>query len=129
MFLKAISSSAVLAAFTLLSPSSSAQAIIAGHEAAGQFDVIPASYFSQVRSEFNFFYGHTSHGSQIMTGIYMLETENATLYEAPSFYEMGDDLGHNGDLTWVAPTENYLDTHPECNVVMWSWCGGGFGQF
>lgn len=96
-----------------------APAIIADHYAVIQFNQIPISYFNQIRTDYNFFYGHTSHGSQIMTGLDMLETENATLYALPTVSEYGSDLGYD----WVTPTREYLDTHVECNVVMWSWCG------
>jgi hypothetical protein len=35
------------------------------------------------------------------------------------------DLGHNGDLSWVGPTRDQLDSPTnDRNMVMWSWCGG-----
>jgi len=105
-----------------------AQAIIADHHAADQFAAIPAAYFPAVRNQFEFFYGHTSHGSQIVTGIHMLEDEDADLYADVAMQEYGDDLGGTGDTSWVAPTRTYLDAHPECNCVLWSWCGGVSGN-
>jgi hypothetical protein len=101
--------------------------LIADHTYADDFDHLAGSVFAQVRASYNFFYGHTSHGSQIITGLGMLEGED-TLYAPPIFYEYGDDLGTAGDTTWVPPTRTYLDTHTECNVVMWSWCGGCTGN-
>ncbi|RKX25868.1 MAG: hypothetical protein DRP45_04940 [Candidatus Zixiibacteriota bacterium] len=53
----------------------------------------------------------------------MLYTENST-YDPPYFHEPGDDLGHKGDTSWVPATRVYLDAHPECNMAMFSWCGG-----
>ena len=100
-----------------------AQAIIADHAGVAEFDLIPLSVIESIQTTYNFYYGHTSHGSQIMTGLDLLYAEDPFYYEPP-FYEYGDDLGHNGDLTWAPPTRTYLDAHPECNVVMWSWCGG-----
>jgi hypothetical protein len=100
-------------------PSLSAAAIRADHTTVAVFNQIPISYFNQIRTNYNFFYGHTSHGSQIMTGLGMVEAENATLYAIPTVSEYGSDLGYD----WVTPTRGYLDTHPECNFVMWSWCG------
>lgn len=98
--------------------------VIAGHESAAAFSTIPASVFEYVRANFTFYYGHTSHGSQIMTGLAMLSAETAN-YAVPTFREVGDDLGHNGDVSWAAATRSFLDAHPgEYNVVMWSWCGG-----
>jgi len=99
-------------------------AIVADHTGVAEFDQIPSSVFQQIRNDCDFFYGHTSHGSQIMTGLDMLEAEDPVLYAQPSFHEVSDDLGHNGDTSWVQPTRDWLDAHPECNVVMWSWCGG-----
>jgi hypothetical protein len=104
-------------------PSAAGQAIIADHSGAAAFGSIPVSYFQDVRDNCRIFYGHTSHGSQVVTGIDMLEAENPG-YASPAMAEYGDDLGHNGDISWVAPTRSYLDGHPDCNVVMWSWCGG-----
>ena len=107
-------------------PSLSAVAIIADHTTVAKFNQIPISYFNQIRADYHFFYGHTSHGSQIMTGLGMLAAENATQYALPSVYEPQDgmDLRYTGDTSWVPETRAYLDAHPECNFVMWSWCGG-----
>jgi len=100
-----------------------AEAIVAEHTSVNDFDMIPSTYFDQIRTNYKIFYGHTSHGSQIVTGLNVLESEN-TLYAKPYFHEVSDDLGHNGDLTWVPITSDYLDANPDINVVMWSWCGG-----
>ena len=97
--------------------------IIADHIACTQFDNIPASYFDSIRTDYRIFYGHTSHGSQVITGLNSLQGLDP-LYTKPTFYEYGDDLGHNGDTSWVQPTRDYLDAHPDYNVVMWSWCWG-----
>ena len=97
----------------------SSAAIIADHQAAANFSNIPSGYFSLARSTFNIYYGHTSHGSQIITGMSMLENENAN-YGLPPIHETGPDLGYP---TWEPKTREYLDEHPETNLVMWSWCG------
>ncbi|MBD3257972.1 hypothetical protein GF377_06030 [candidate division GN15 bacterium] len=96
---------------------------IATHVAADGFDNIPAVTLATARDTFNIFYGHTSHGSQIVSGLHMLHNENSTLV-LPSLHEVGDDLGHNGDTSWVPITRSYLNSHPDCNMVVWSWCGG-----
>ena len=88
-----------------------------------EFESIPSDVIDTIQARYNFFYGHTSHGSQIMTGLDMVYAEDAS-YAEPYFYEISDDLGHTGDLSWAPPTRCYLDTHPGCNAVMWSWCGG-----
>ncbi|MBU0498294.1 MAG: hypothetical protein KKC68_05875 [Candidatus Thermoplasmatota archaeon] len=100
-----------------------AEPIIADHEAAANFENIPDEYLSSVHDDFHIYYGHTSHGSQIMTGIHTIELLNSS-YDPPFFHEVGDDLGHNGDVSWVPDIRNYLDATPACNMVMMSWCGG-----
>jgi hypothetical protein len=101
-----------------------AGAIVAGHEAAVAFDTLPANVLEHIRDDYRIYYGHTSHGSQIMTGLNMLAAESPA-YAVPDFHEVGGDLGHNGDVTWASSTRAFLDANPgEYNVVMWSWCGG-----
>ncbi|HHQ47325.1 MAG TPA: hypothetical protein ENK19_00380, partial [Acidobacteria bacterium] len=85
----------------LRAPEATAAAIVADHRAADAFSQISASGFDAARTAFpKIFYGHTSHGSQIMTGLQMLESQNPSLVP-PQFTEVSDDLGHNGDLGWV----------------------------
>ena len=97
--------------------------LIADHSSADSFDQIPNSAFEAVRQTFNIYYGHTSHGSQLVTGLGLLENEYDSCAR-PNIHEMGDDLGHNGDTSWVPPTRVWLNDHPEYNLVIWSWCGG-----
>jgi hypothetical protein len=115
----------VLLCMGLLSLGSSAGAfaIIAGHQAVADFDLIPDTVIEAIGADYLIFYGHTSHGSQIVTGINLLADEDS-LYRLPTFQEYGDDLGGNGDTSWVPPTRGWLDSHPDYNMVMWSWCGG-----
>ena len=77
----------------------SAQSIIADHTSVAQFDNIPPEIISNISANFNFIYGHTSHGSQIITGLDMLEIEDQSLVK-PAFYEFSDDLGELGDISW-----------------------------
>lgn len=103
-----------------------ALALVADHKAVAEFDSIPSQWFDTVRSKYGYiFYGHTSHGSQITTGIDMLASEDS-LYKSPTFRHYKDDLGHKGDVSWVQPTRNFLDNpvNLKYKVVMWSWCGG-----
>ncbi|MFH1843374.1 MAG: hypothetical protein ABIF77_09200 [bacterium] len=99
--------------------------IVAGHDAVPEFDQIPDTVFQYIRDTFRIYYGHTSHGSQIVSGLNMLAAAKDPDYSLPDLHEPGGDLGHNGDLTWYHTTRSYLDAHPgQYNVVMWSWCGG-----
>ncbi|MFZ5979281.1 MAG: hypothetical protein ACOYVF_01485 [Candidatus Zixiibacteriota bacterium] len=104
--------------------------IIAGHEAVLDYADIPAAFIDSVKNKYNIFYGHTSHGSQIVTGMAMVRSENMVLdYNngegTLSLSEYSDDLGHNGDTSWVPITRARLDQPgSDINVVIWSWCGG-----
>ena len=74
------------------------------------------------KSDFRIFYGHTSHGSQLVTGMNMVDTSPGTLSIEE---DDGVDLGYEGDLGWVDVTRDRLDEHDsDINMVMWSWCAG-----
>ncbi|MBW1955983.1 MAG: hypothetical protein JRI76_06915 [Deltaproteobacteria bacterium] len=95
--------------------------LTADHHAPSAFSDIPASYFSQVRLAYHIFYGHTSHGSQIVTGLQMLNAQNPTSYAVPVIQEY--DWTDLGDPDWASITRGFLSSNPQTNVVMWSWCG------
>lgn len=97
-----------------------ARSLTVDHRAVINFNRIPVNSFSSIRSSFNIYYGHTSHGSQVMSGLSMLENENVGLYRQPRISERGSDLGNSG---WDQRTRDYLNTHSQTNLVMWSWCG------
>ncbi len=99
-------------------------AVTADHSSVSQFASIPPATVEQVQTQYRIFYGHTSHGSQIVTGMQMVLAENA-LYEFPGLTEYGSDLGSGGDLTWATVTRNHLNQPGNStNLVIWSWCGG-----
>jgi len=109
---------------------------------------IPAWALQKATKDLHIAYGHTSHGSQIITGMNGLQDQSTKLngykgdyYCWDEYHEVyGDnpcldiddnfasgDLGHNGSTAWADKTRNYLDNSPvskDINVVMWSWCGG-----
>ncbi|MEW6049734.1 MAG: FlgD immunoglobulin-like domain containing protein [Candidatus Zixiibacteriota bacterium] len=101
-----------------------AAAIVAEHQIVNSFGNIPAATINQIKANYHIFYGHTSHGSQVVTGKNMLATED-TLYTFNGFVEYGDDLGTQGDTSWVPITRQRLnEAGNNFNVVMWSWCTG-----
>ena len=93
------------------------------HLSADDYDLIPDTTMALIQSSFHIYYGHTSHGGQVMTGLELLTSEN-NLIQLPPIQEVSDDLGHLGDTSWVPIIRNWLNTHTEVNLVMWSWCGG-----
>jgi len=110
--------------------------IIADHNATDITDV-PAVWIETARSNLHIAYGHTSHGSQIITGMNGLDAFMGgsgiyTWNDGPlagaldlDDYFVAGDLGNPDRTTWAARTRTYLDdpAHSDANVVMWSWCG------
>ncbi|MCF8358228.1 MAG: hypothetical protein K9H26_05675 [Prolixibacteraceae bacterium] len=104
-------------------------------------EAIPVEYIDQARNELIIAYGHTSHGSQLITGMEGLDgfmqgkgydastfsfnhdgSDGAlALHDAP--FSNAYDLGNLDFTAWAEATRQYLNQHNEINVVMWSWCG------
>ncbi|MBD3233175.1 MAG: hypothetical protein GF315_05575, partial [candidate division Zixibacteria bacterium] len=100
-----------------------AEPIIADHTSVLSFEQIPISVIETIQDSAHIYYARTSHGYQIIVGIDMIYSENSS-YQSPFFFQEGDDLGYNGDTSWVPHTRTYLNSHPECNTAMFSWCSG-----
>jgi hypothetical protein len=114
--------------------------IIVGHNCTVIED-IPVEYIDESRDELVIAYGHTSHGSQLITGMEGLDefmqgkgyedgtfsfnhsgSEGAlSVHDAP--FSNAYDLGNPDFTAWAEATRQYLNQHDEINVVMWSWCG------
>jgi hypothetical protein len=106
-------------------------AIIADHLAPAAFDSIPTATIQAVQSNYRIWYGHTSHGSQVLTGMQMLYSADThyAFNAGPGSLSIQDDggvdLGTQGDLQWATTTRNVLNQPGNnTNVIMWSWCGG-----
>lgn len=108
-------------------------AIIADHTVVSKFESIPASVIQQVQADYRLFYGHTSHGMQILAGMNVLRGEDPVYAfkqgpvgtDSLSFEELFSDLSGVMDFLWMNETRDALD-QPGCdrNVVMWAWCSG-----
>jgi hypothetical protein len=125
-------------------------AIIINHTCTN-ITVIPQSAIVQAKASLHIAYGHTSHGSQVtdgMSGLVAFANAGGKGLALPANifawsyggdpaaldlhdYAMDGDVGYYPD--WVNNTRSYLGTpnpttgrgttHPETNVIMWSWCG------
>lgn len=104
-----------------------------GHLAAAELESVPADTIAQIKSDLHVWFGHTSHGSQIVTGMDMLAEQDSRFEFTRGPGELleeleGMDLGHVWDLPdmpWVDATREALDQPGSAvNVVMWSWCAG-----
>lgn len=90
---------------------------------------IPAGFIADAKSQFKIAYGHTSHGSQLTTGMELLKgTSGSTYYFSADgngglYYNeslLTGDLG--GD--WESQTRALLANNTNnINLVIWSWCG------
>ncbi len=115
---------------------------------------IPESAINQAKAMLHIGYGHTSHGSQLTTGMTGLVTfaNNGGLglshpqdifkwnnggIDGALDLEEGDGYG-SGWLdhdcgyypAWINETRTYLDdpSHADVNVIIWSWCGQAAGR-
>lgn len=111
------------------------QTIVANHTVIDEFDQIPQQYIEQAKTNFRIAYGHTSHGSQVVSGMSMLQSSIG----APYSYTSGStcsssvflcdgqpsgDLGNPDRTSWATRTRSLLNASGNNrNVIIWSWCG------
>ncbi len=94
---------------------------------------IPSEYISAAKQKLHIAYSHTSHGSQLITGMSGLVTFKGSAYSWNNGgtdgaldlhdYAIQGDLGNPDRTTWASRTRTYLAANTDVNVVMWSWCG------
>lgn len=111
-----------------------AQGIIIDHNHSRLLD-IPTTWIQQAKQTLRIAYGHTSHGSQLVTGMTAVQQQYGALYafaaggtggaldlrDTP--FSGASDLGNPNFTAWATATRNYLNANPTVNVVIWSWCG------
>ena len=132
-----ISQSGTSQSGTSPSPNSS-DALIIDHTST-DLDALPKEWIDKAKKTLHIAYGHTSHGSQITSGMTGLVSFKGGLYAYNSggtggALDLRDqpfagarDLGDPDRTAWETSTRIYLNEHPEINVVMWSWCGQADG--
>jgi hypothetical protein len=127
------------------------EAIVADHTKIN-IHAIPQSAIEQAKNSLHIAYGHTSHGSQIATGMTGLvafmnglgypnnlydwsesDTSGTALHlrdyysDFPEAGDLGEATSTNlDDYAWYSATQSYLSkpANSQVNVMMWSWCGG-----
>jgi len=123
-------------------PPAFTQAMVIDHTCTN-LSQIPDSWIIQAKSDLHIAYQHTSHGSQLITGMNSLENFAAfgTKYEwsdngssgldlddygisGCADLSQGDYIDGNGVTPWVTATRNLLDNaaNYHVNVIVWSWC-------
>jgi hypothetical protein len=100
---------------------------------------VPESAIAQAKQQFRISYGHTSHGSQIVSGMALLRALPGSVYTYSTDGDGGSlslhdgglpgDLSGSGDTAWAQATRALLG-QSGCtrNMIMWSWCGGVSGN-
>ncbi len=108
--------------------------LIADHSVA-KLASLNSSKIEAAKAKLHIAYGHTSHGSQITTGMsglvnfkgsqfaYNNGGSNGALDLRDTPFSGARDLGDPNRTAWETSTRNYLANHSDINVVMWSWCG------
>lgn len=111
--------------------------LIVDHTAT-DLSVLPGTAIELAKQDLHIVYGHTSHGSQLTTGMTGLASFTHAPYPGSVYAwnkggtggaldldEQGvwNDLGNPDFISWSTMTRNYLNSHPLTNVVIWSWCG------
>jgi hypothetical protein len=95
-------------------------------------DRIPEAWINAAKKNIRIAYGHTSHGSQIISGMERLYLSNKLYSFGNSNFgnklvifdrEPEGDLGNPDREAWAQRTREYLRSWGDVNVVMWSWCG------
>lgn len=116
-----------------------AQGMIVNHNCT-DISQVPEAWITTAKSDLHIAYAHTSHGSQITTGMTGLVPFMNGLGHPNDLYAWGNnvtgrldlhdgfvsgDLGNPDRTTWASRTRTYLDdaANSDVNVVMWSWCG------
>ena len=99
---------------------------------------VPEYWIAQAKELLRLSYGHTSHGSQLVSGmdaiqivdpLYAFNEDGSINSGVLSLddYTPSGDLGNPDRVTWASRTRMYLagpgGTGPSRNVVIWSWCG------
>ncbi len=118
----------------VLSENPPSDSFIIDHRCA-KLELIPEQWISQAKGSLHIAYGHTSHGSQIVTGMYSLPGFKGSLYSyneggtggaldlRDEAIASGYDLGNPDRTSWAAATREYLRNNTGVNVIMWAWCG------
>ena len=123
-------------ALAITASSTSAAPILIDHSCT-TLKKIPESWVKKAKQNLHIVYGHTSHGSQLITGMSGLskftQGGGGPLFAWNNGGKNGaldlHDSGMGGDVgyfpKWVNETKKYLDNpkHSNVNVVIWSWCG------
>jgi len=130
---------AALAAALALVPSAFPQALVIDHNCTDLSGIPP--YWIEQAKNLKLHYAHTSHGSQVVTGIEVLEGLDASYSVAVDYCSLPTEAGalciFDGqqtetyiapELYWSTPegiqaTRNVINGNHSLQFSMWAWCG------
>jgi hypothetical protein len=116
------------------------EAVIVNHHST-DISKIPTAWIDSVKKNMRLHFAHTSHGSQLITGLTMLEDnfplfrygrKNMGLPEYSNSFNIFDGQEDDNKIQpeeyWSTAegrqkTSNVLNNNPSINVSMWAWCG------
>jgi hypothetical protein len=93
---------------------------------------IPDYWINQVKKNIRVYYGHTSHGAQITSGLLRLESQYGAKYSVAIDWDLPSEAGalciedastYDWQPDFYPTVARVLSTHPQINVVMYMWCG------
>jgi hypothetical protein len=95
-----------------LAPIFARAAIIADHTSVNNFDNIPEEWINAVKNNLRISYGHTSHGSQLITGMNMLNGDGSPYTTSCSSYT-------KGGMTYAFCDDRYTSSKPANTLSLW----------
>jgi hypothetical protein len=125
---------ASLALFFCITMVSYGQGLIIDHNCT-HLNNIPFEWIDSAKLKLHIAYQHTSHGSQLvsgMNGLYNWKGEQYAFNNGGNNnaldlhdYAMSGDLGNPDRISWANETYEYLNNpaNSDVNVIIWSWCG------
>ncbi len=112
--------------FTVLQAGSKRGALIIDHRHT-KISSLNNAAVNRAVNKLRIVYGHTSHGSQLMSGLRGLQSFNKKFFTLPQITDgtigHARDLGQPNRTEWINATRDYLKNHTDTNIAMWSWCG------
>jgi len=89
-------------------------------------------WIEQVKKNTKVYFGHTSHGAQIINGLLRIESQYGSKYSVATGWSLPEEEGalcirdrsdtyDPGDF--LPTVQGALSSNPEINVVMYGWCG------
>ncbi|MFA6568736.1 MAG: hypothetical protein WCS96_11035 [Victivallales bacterium] len=113
------------------------QGIIIDHNCT-DISKVPRENIEKAKTQFKVAYGHTSHGSQIVSGMDALKRSDPSFFaftkdSAPNTLSFWDavpsgDLGNPDRSAWAQRTRELLTGNGrDRNLIVWSWCGQAGG--